>query len=311
MGLRQHQPVASNEFRRRQGAEPPHRFRGEVRANGISGDISLGLAAGVAAAGSRDGLDRGGSSRSSVSKNDVAVARRVGAALVAAAVARVIPAAPAIGSTSVSSCSHCIWRLRGGIVAAGLGGFASRPGGLRFAGSNRDQVHDSGCSLSDVRLITTRGPTAGCTMRRRGSAPNNIARSRRLFQNRSWHPQSFVLGTDRIWMRGLPARATRRTGWMASCSRVSTTSAPARAAEDRRIVDFVDGLDDGPHRRTIKYRRVSSPENSSSNWRGAGALVQPSDPPPWACARFINWLVGEAPELDLLIFQRQSVKSAA
>ena len=60
--LWQHAAGRRQRYRRRQGAEPPHRFRGEV-SDGISGDIPLGLAAGVAAARSGDGLDRGGSSR--------------------------------------------------------------------------------------------------------------------------------------------------------------------------------------------------------------------------------------------------------
>ena len=86
----------------------------------------------------------------------------------------------------------------------------------------------------------------------------------------------------------------------------------ARQAEDRRIVGFVDGLDDGRIAETIKYRRVSSPEE----------FEQPLAP---ALAHWFNHqahhlgqvhalltgLVGKAPELDLLMFQRQSAKPPA
>jgi len=54
----------------------------------------LELAAGVAVAGSRDGLDRGGSSRSRRIEADGAVAAVLAAALVAVALGRVIPGRP-------------------------------------------------------------------------------------------------------------------------------------------------------------------------------------------------------------------------
>src|SRR6266851_1340440 len=85
----------------------------------------------------------------------------------------------------------------------------------------------------------------------------------------------------------------------------------AREAEDRRIIDFVDGLDDGRLAGTIKYRRVSSPEEFEQQL--APALAH------WFNHQthhrghvhaLLTGLTGEAPELDLLIFQRLSAKSA-
>ena len=84
----------------------------------------------------------------------------------------------------------------------------------------------------------------------------------------------------------------------------------AREAEDRRIIDFVDRLDDGRIAGTIKYRRVSTPEqfeqqmapalahwfNHQTHHRGQVHAV-------------LTGLVGKAPELDLLIFQRLSALS--
>ena len=85
----------------------------------------------------------------------------------------------------------------------------------------------------------------------------------------------------------------------------------AREAEDRRIIDFVDGLDDGRLAGTIKYRRVSSPEEFEQQL--APALAH------WFNHQthhrghvhaLLTGLTGEAPELDLLFFQRLAAKSA-
>jgi uncharacterized damage-inducible protein DinB len=120
------------------------------------------------------------------------------------------------------------------------------------------------------------------------------------------------LATDRIWMQ-------RFTGVGDAPSRLDTILfetfdelRTARELEDRRIVDFVGGLDDARIAGTIKYRRVSSPEqfeqqlapalahwfNHQTHHRGQVHAV-------------LTGLVCEAPELDLLFFQRLSAKPAA
>jgi uncharacterized damage-inducible protein DinB len=121
-----------------------------------------------------------------------------------------------------------------------------------------------------------------------------------------------LLVTDRIWMQ-------RFTGAGDAPNRLDTILfetfdelRAAREAEDRRIVDFVDRLDDIGIAGTIKYRRVSSPDefeqalapalahwfNHQTHHRGHVHAM-------------LTGLVGEAPELDLLYFQRLSAKSAA
>jgi len=118
-----------------------------------------------------------------------------------------------------------------------------------------------------------------------------------------------LLVTDRIWMQ-------RFTGEGAAPDRLDAilfeTFTELREAEDRRIVDFVDRLDDISIAGTIKYRRVSSPEqfeqqlapalahwfNHQTHHRGQVHAV-------------LTGLVGKAPELDLLYFQRLSAKPAA
>src|SRR5476651_765521 len=120
-----------------------------------------------------------------------------------------------------------------------------------------------------------------------------------------------LLVTDRIWMQRFTGEGDVPDRLDAILFETFDELRAAREAEDRRIVDFVDGLDDARIAETIKYRRVSSPE----------LFEQPMAP---ALAHWFNHqthhrgqvhalltgLVGHAPELDLLYFQRLSGKSA-
>ena len=121
-----------------------------------------------------------------------------------------------------------------------------------------------------------------------------------------------LLVTDRIWMQRFTGEGDAPNRLDAILFESFDDLRAARAAEDRRIVDFVDGLDEGRIAGTIKYHRVSSPEEFEQQL--APALAH------WFNHQthhrghvhaLLTGLVGEAPELDLLIFQRQSVKSAA
>ena len=121
-----------------------------------------------------------------------------------------------------------------------------------------------------------------------------------------------LLVTDRIWMQRFTGEGDAPNRLNAILFESFDDLRAARAVEDRRIVDFVDGLDDGRIAGTIKYRRVSSPEEFEQQL--APALAH------WFNHQthhrghvhaLLTGLVGEAPELDLLIFQRQSVKSSA
>jgi len=121
-----------------------------------------------------------------------------------------------------------------------------------------------------------------------------------------------LLVTDRIWMQRFTGEGDAPNRLDAILFETLDELRAAREAEDRRIVDFVDRLDDGRIAGTIKYRRISSPEE----------FEQPLAP---ALAHWFNHqthhrghvhalltgLVGEAPELDLLYFQRVSAKSTA
>src|SRR3954466_4708115 len=69
-----------------------------------------------------------------------------------------------------------------------------------------------------------------------------------------------LLATDRIWMQRFTgtgdAPASLEAILFDRCAELRT----AREAADRRIVAYVDGLDDARIAGTIKYRRVSTPE---------------------------------------------------
>jgi uncharacterized damage-inducible protein DinB len=115
-----------------------------------------------------------------------------------------------------------------------------------------------------------------------------------------------LLVTDRIWMQ-------RMTGTGAAPYRLDEILfeelAPlrtAREAEDDRIVEYVTGLSESDLAGSISYRRVSTPElfaqpiisvlahffNHQTHHRGQVHTLLTS-------------LTGQAPELDLLFFQRQ------
>ena len=86
----------------------------------------------------------------------------------------------------------------------------------------------------------------------------------------------------------------------------------AREAEDRRIVDFVDRLNDARIAGTIKYRRVSTPEQFEQQMAPAPAhWFNHQTHHRGQVHGLLTGLVGKAPELDLLIFQRLSALPAA
>ena len=118
-----------------------------------------------------------------------------------------------------------------------------------------------------------------------------------------------LLVTDRLWMKRFTGEGEAPDRLDAILFETLEELRPAREAEDRRIVQWLDGLDDRRVAGTIKYRRVSSPEefeqqlslalahwfNHQTHHRGQVHAL-------------LTGLVGKAPELDLLYFQRLSAK---
>src|SRR5271155_4488483 len=120
-----------------------------------------------------------------------------------------------------------------------------------------------------------------------------------------------LLVTDQIWMQRFTGEGDAPSRLDAILFETFDELRAAREAEVRRIVDFVDGLDDARIAGTIKYRRVSSPEQFEQQL--APALAH------WFNHQthhrghvhaLLTGLVGEAPELDLLYFQRLTAKPA-
>jgi uncharacterized damage-inducible protein DinB len=121
-----------------------------------------------------------------------------------------------------------------------------------------------------------------------------------------------LLATDRIWMQRFTGEGDAPNRLDAILFETFDGLRTAREAEDGRIVDFVERLDDARIAGTIKYRRVSSPEEFEQQL--APALAH------WfnhhthhrgQVHTLLTGLVGEAPELDLLYFQRLQVKPLA
>ena len=121
-----------------------------------------------------------------------------------------------------------------------------------------------------------------------------------------------LLLTDRLWLRRLTGVGEHPNRLDAILFETFETLRAARAAEDRRITAFVDGLDDQRIAGTIKYRRVSSPEEFEQQL--APALAH------WfnhqthhrgQVHALLTGLLGQAPELDLLYFQRLAAQPAA
>jgi uncharacterized damage-inducible protein DinB len=121
-----------------------------------------------------------------------------------------------------------------------------------------------------------------------------------------------LLVTDRIWMQRFTGEGDAPNRLDAILFEAFDELRVARAAEDRRILRFVAGLDDRRIEGTIKYRRVSSPEefeqalapalahwfNHQTHHRGQVHAL-------------LTGLLGQAPELDLLYFQRLAAKPVA
>jgi uncharacterized damage-inducible protein DinB len=114
-----------------------------------------------------------------------------------------------------------------------------------------------------------------------------------------------LLVTDRIWMKRFTGEGEAPDRLDAILHQNLADLDTARMAEDRRIVAYVEGLDDERLRGVIRYRRVSTPEefvqplmpaldhwlNHQTHHRGQAHMILTS-------------LGKTAPELDLLYFQR-------
>lgn len=116
-----------------------------------------------------------------------------------------------------------------------------------------------------------------------------------------------LLVTDRIWMQRFTGEGDAPDRLDAILHEDLPGLRAAREAEDTRILGWVKGLSGAALAGTISYRRVSTPEvftqplapalqhlfNHQTHHRGQAHAL-------------LTGLVGEAPSMDLLLFQRQT-----
>ncbi|MGI4814195.1 MAG: DinB family protein [Janthinobacterium lividum] len=121
-----------------------------------------------------------------------------------------------------------------------------------------------------------------------------------------------LLVTDRIWMRRFTGEGEAPERLDAILFDEFGALREARHAEDTRIIQYVSQLDDERLQGTISYRRVSTPEaitqalapglshwfNHQTHHRGQVHAI-------------LTGLVGKAPELDLLFYERLVKAGAA
>ena len=121
-----------------------------------------------------------------------------------------------------------------------------------------------------------------------------------------------LLVTDQVWMHRFTGEGAAPERLDAILFENFTELRAAREAQDRRIIDFVDRLDDARIAGTIRYRRVSTPEQFEQQM--APALAH------WfnhqthhrgQVHALLTGLAGRAPELDLLFYQRLAEKGLA
>lgn len=116
-----------------------------------------------------------------------------------------------------------------------------------------------------------------------------------------------LLAADRIWMRRFTGEGEAPTRLDAILFEDLAQLRAARRAEDRRILDYVIGPDDARLAGLIRYRTITNPSD----------FEQPLAP---ALIHFFNHqthhrgqvhalltaMAGEAPSLDIILFQRET-----
>ena len=121
-----------------------------------------------------------------------------------------------------------------------------------------------------------------------------------------------LLATDRIWMQRFTGEGDAPQRLDAILHDRFDALRAARESEDRRIVAYIDGLDEARLAGVIRYRRVSTPEefvqplmpaldhwfNHQTHHRGQAHAI-------------LTALGKTAPELDLLYFQRLATAGKA
>lgn len=118
-----------------------------------------------------------------------------------------------------------------------------------------------------------------------------------------------LLATDRIWMLRFTGEGSAPARLDAILFDTLPELTAARADEDRRIIAWVDSLDDAALSGRIRYRRATSPEQIEQPLASALAhLFNHQTHHRGQAHTLITGIAGRAagPEMDLLYFQRET-----
>ena len=121
-----------------------------------------------------------------------------------------------------------------------------------------------------------------------------------------------LLATDRIWMQRITGQGEAPDRLDAILFDDRTALRHARETEDRRIIDYVEGMAETGLAKTISYRRVTTPEPQEAVLASVlGHLFNHQTHHRGQAHAILTGLVGRAPELDLLFYQRLAAAGRA
>ncbi len=114
-----------------------------------------------------------------------------------------------------------------------------------------------------------------------------------------------LLAADRIWLRRFTGEGSAPDSLDAILFEAFRPLREARATEDRRIIDFISSLDEARLSGAITYRPITSPGLiEQSLWSALTHVFNHQTHHRGQIHALLTSLVGRAPELDLLVFQR-------
>lgn len=115
-----------------------------------------------------------------------------------------------------------------------------------------------------------------------------------------------LLVTDRIWMMRLTGEGEAPSRLDAILFDDLPSLRQARDAEDARLMRYVDGLDEASLRRCFSYRAISVPRHYEMELGPAlDHLFNHQTHHRGQVHALLTGLTGDAPSLDLLLFQRE------
>ena len=149
------------------------------------------------------------------------------------------------------------------------------------------------------------GRTSASTTPPKGLSDADYRADRGAFFKSVHGTLNHLLVADRIWMRRFTGRG--RGAEPARCDPVRPLPNCAPRARGRTSASsaYVDGLSEATGRAHPLPHDLQTADRAAAG-AGAHPFLQPPDPPPRAGARLLTGIAGEAPSLDLILFQRRA-----